>query len=74
MHVLPFPPHRRLATSVADAIIRSPTSEPSPPYELTVWASDLAVLVAVIVVVGVAVTACEVTAAVAGRDESFASV
>ena len=74
MHIFPFLPHSRLATVVTDATIRSPTSEVSPPYELTVWASDLAVLVAVVVVVGVAATDCEVAAAVAGREESFASV
>lgn len=72
------PPQRRHATSVADPIIISPTSILRPPYGTIVWASEaLAVLVVVLLVlvlVPVEVVELEVAAAVAGREESFASV
>ena len=74
----PFPSHSRLATSVADPIIMSPKSRLSPPYGPIDWASEaLAVLVVVEpvpVLVLVEVVELEVAAAVAGREESFASV
>lgn len=71
-------PHRRLATIVADPIIISPTRKLNPPYGLTVWAPEaLVVLVVeepVPVLVPVEVAELEVGAAVAGKEESFASV
>ena len=78
----PFSLHRRLTTSVADPIAISPTSKLSPPYGSMLWASEaLAVLgvvepmvVLVLVEVPVEVDELEVAAAVAGREESFASV
>lgn len=58
----------------------SPTSMLSPPYGSIAWASEaLAVLLVVDVVLGpvlvpVEVAELDVAAAVAGREESFASV
>lgn len=82
----PFSLHRRLTTSVADPIAISPTSKLSPPYGSMLWASEalavlgvvepmvVLVLVEVPVEVPVEVDELEVAAAVAGREESFASV
>ena len=70
--------HRRPATIVADAIIRSPTSELSLPYKITVWASEdfiaLVLVVVVLALLPVQVAEFRVTATVTGRNESFASV
>jgi len=72
------PPHRRLATIVADPTIISPTSMLSPQYGLTVWAPEALVVLVVVepvaVLVPVEVAELEVGAAVAGKEESFASV
>lgn len=75
----PFPSsHMRLATHVTVPIIIIPTSIVKPPYGLIVWASEaFAVLVGleeVPVDVPVEVAELEVAAAVAGTEESFASV
>jgi len=71
-------PHRRLATIVADPIIISPTRKLNPPYGLTVWAPEALVVLVVVepvpVLVPVEVAELEVGAAVAGKEESFASV
>ena len=76
----PFPTQRKFAISVADAMIVSPMSMLSPPYGSIFCACEaLAVVVAgdpvpVPVLALVDVAELEVAAAVAGRDESFASV
>lgn len=68
--------HRTLTANVTEATTRKPRSELSPLYEMTVWASEaLAVLVVVVVAVLVPLLIeVDVAAAVAGREESFASV
>ena len=74
--------HMRLATNDTDPITMIPTSTVSPPYGSTICACEaLAVLVVgegevvpVPVPVLVEVAELEVAAAVAGREESFASV
>lgn len=78
MHFLvAFPSHMRLATNVTVPITIIPTSIVSPPYGLVVWASEaFAVLVGleeVPVDMPVELDEPEVAAAVAGREESFAS-
>lgn len=82
-HVSPKPLlHMRLAINDTDPITMIPTSTVSPPYGSTICACEvLAVLVVgegevvpVPVPVPVEVAELEVAAAVAGREESFASV
>ena len=68
----------RLAINDTDPITMIPTSTVSPPYGSTICACEvLAVLVVgegEVVPVPVEVAELEVAAAVAGREESFASV
>lgn len=78
--------HMRLAINDTDPITMIPTSTVSPPYGSTICACEVLavlvvgegevvpVLVPVLVPVPVEVTELEVAAAVAGREESFASV
>ena len=76
--LLIFPPYMKLAIELTDPTIMIPRSMVSPPYGSIAWASEiLAVLVVeevVLVLLPVEVAELEVAAAVAGREESFASV
>ena len=67
-------PHIRPAANVTIPIVIIPITMLSVPYGSIVWASEALAVLVVVEAVPVDVAELEVAAAVAGREESFASV